>query len=261
MARPPSIARQLDRCDVCGRKIHKKNLVSTNVAFLAAEASNYALYSSYNSSFWTVDTSSDSGVISIGPYADRSRVSVDDSNTSTEILGSQTWEGAGTLRSSTGIDASAWTSLVFAADIGPYERETIPKTVFALGLCDSDGSNKEAQASFSLRGSIRAWFTINIADLPSGKDSSDLYFYINATPDTTGNQWWADRLQVEKDATKLGTFAPTSGTAVDRTDTASMTMRNVCANCREPLLSKSERYGRVAEQRTDEPITVDIQEI
>jgi hypothetical protein len=129
-----------------------------------------------------------------------------------------------------------------------------------VGLCDSDGSNKEEQATFTTSGSVRAWFTIDIADLPAGKDSSTLYFYITATP-SGSNYWWADRLQVTKNATERETFAPTTGAAVDRTDTRMMTMRKVCENCREVLLSRSEQYGKTAEQRTDEPVEVYQQEI
>jgi len=259
MARPPSIARQLDRCDVCGKKTHKKNLVRTNMDFLAGEANNYLLYSSYNASGWTAVTASDQGTPSIGPYADVARVVVSDDNTATESFGSQTWGGSGTLRSTDAIDASTWTSLVFAVDLGPYHRETSPETTFTLGLCDSDGSNKELQKTVVTSGSLRAWFTINIADLPVSKTSSALYFYVSAT--AVGKNWWVDRMQVEKNATRPGTFVPTSGTAVDRVDTPMMTVRKVCANCREPLFKKSERYGRVAEQRTDAPVSVDIQEV
>lgn len=258
MNKPPVIGRQLDRCDVCGKKTHKIDLVRTQVDCLAAAASNYLTYSSYNSSGWTADTMSASSSTSIGCYADRSRVSVSDGNVSTGILGPTTWDGAGTLRSTSSIDASSWTRMVFAVDVGPYERETDPEMTFLLGLCDSDGSNKEQQASFTTKGSVRAWFVLDVADIPSGKDSSALYFYV-ATAST--NEWWADRMQVSKNLLRPGTFAPTSGSSVDRVDTRVMTMRKVCKKCYEPLLSRTDRYNREPEQRTDEPIYVDMQEI
>ena len=254
-----AIARQLDRCDVCGVKIHKHKLVRSNMDFLAAAGSNYLTYSSYSASGWTVDTATSAGVISIGPYADRARVSVSDSNTLTEVLGSQTWLGSGVLRSTAGVDASSWTSLVFAADVGPYQQETSPEITFTIGLCDSDGTNKEEYASRTTKGNLRVWFTVNIADLPAGKSASALYFYISAT--AVGKNWWADRLQVMKDVVKLGTFIPTSGSSVDRIDTPMMTVRKVCPDCREPVLSRSERYNRAAELRNEEPIALDIQEV
>ena len=93
------------------------------------------------------------------------------------------------------------------------------------------------------------------------KSSSALYFYISAT--AVGKKWWANRLQVIKDATHIrdNAFIPTTGSSVDRVDTPIMTTRKVCDRHREELLSKSERYGRIAEQRSDEPIAVDIQEV
>ena len=254
-----AIGRQLDRCDVCGVKIHKQDLVRTNMSFLGVAGSNYLLYSAYNATGWTVDTATDAGAISVGPYADRARVRISDDNTRTEVDGTQTWLGSGVLRSITGIDASAWDSLVFAADIGPYFRETSPETTFTLGLCDSDGTNKELLATYTTAGSIRAWYALDIADVPAGKDDSDLYFYISVT--AVGKNWWADRLQVSKDIPRVGAFIPTSGSSVDRVDTPLMTVRKVCSNCREPLLSKTEQYSKIAEQRTEEPISLDIQEI
>ena len=256
-----AIAWQLDRCSVCGLKVHRRDLVRTQVEFLAAEASNYLTYSTYNTSGWATDGSiTDRSTISVGPYADRARVRVADDNTLTEILGSQTWSGSGYFYSSSAIDASSWDSLVFSADVGPYHRSTAPSTVFTLALCDSDGTNAETLSTFTTKGDIRAWGTINIADLPAGKTSSTLYFRISVVPQTD-QYWWVDRLQVEKDATKLGTFVPTSGSSVDRNDTSMMTMRKVCTNCRERILSKSERFNKVAEIRTDQPVSVDIQDI
>lgn len=251
-----AIGRQLDRCDVCGAHVLRKDLVRTQVEFLAPEASNYLTYSSYSASGWSCDAS-DAGAISIGPYAGEARVVIDDSNTSTESFGSQTWDGSGTLRSTSAVDASSWTSLVFAVDAGPYHQETSPEMTFTIGLCDSDGSNTEQQASFTTPGQIRAWFTLNISAIPAGKSASGLYFYISTT---SSNKWFADRMQVAKNATAMAQFAPTLGSAVDRTDTPSMTMRKVCKRCREPLLSKKDRYGRHSEIRTERPIAVDIQE-
>ena len=39
-----AIARQLDRCDICGRKVHKKDLVRTNIDTLAVGGSNYLIH-------------------------------------------------------------------------------------------------------------------------------------------------------------------------------------------------------------------------
>ncbi len=256
-----AIAWQLDRCDVCSKKVHRRDLVRTQVEFLAPAGSNYLTYSSYNTSGWTTDGSiTDRSTISVGPYADRARVRVADDNTLTEILGSQTWSGSGYFYSDTAIDGSAWTSLVFAADVGPYHRSTAPSTTFTLSLCNDGGGGAVSLASFTTMGDMRAWGTINIADLPEDKTSSTLYFRIDAAPQTS-QYWWVDRIQVAKDVTSLGTFIPTSGSSVDRDDTTMMTVRKVCTSCREQILSKSERRGKIAEIRTDQPVAVDMQEI
>jgi len=255
-----AIGYQLDRCDVCGKKVHRRDLVRTQVEFLAAEGSNYLNYSSYNVSGWTIRTAADAGVISIGPYADRARVRVADDNTLTEILGSQTMTGTGALTTDQGIDASSWTSLVFAVDVGPYHRSTSPELTVVLSLCDSDGSsNLETLATFTTKGDMRAWGTIDIADMPASKSSSELYFRVDVTP-ATGEKWWVDRMQVAKDMVKLGTFVPTSGASVDRIDTTMMTMRKVCTNCRERILSKTEQRGKIAEIRTEQPVDIMNQE-
>ena len=250
-----AIGRQLDRCDVCGVKIHKQDLVRTNMDFLAAAGNNYIQQSSYASG-WLCDAS-DAGTISSGPYADRMRVVISDDNTSTESFGVQTWDGAGTFYG-LGADVSSWTRFVFSADVGPYDRETSPETTFTIGLIDTDGLNKEVQRTITTSGALRVWFTMDVADIPAGKSASNLRPYIATA---TTNKWWVDRLQLEKDVSRYGAFIPTTGSSVDRTDTAMMTVRKVCPDCREPLLSKTEQYSKIAEQRTDEPIALDIQEV
>jgi len=253
------IGRQLDRCDVCGRKTHKIDLVRTNVAFLGAAGSNYVKYSSYDSSGWSYGTTVDAGAVSIGPYADRARISVSDDNTSTEVLGSQTWTGAGIVYATgDATDARTWTSMVLAADVGAYQQNTDHKLTVVLGSQDSNGGNKQALSTWTVTGSSRVWVAVTPSDLTY---PNNFNAYIEVTPNTAGQKWWFDRVQLEKNASKMGTFVPTSGSTIDRTDTAMMSVRKVCSNCLEPLLSKTEQYNRNSEQRTDEPISVDIQEI
>ena len=252
---------QMDRCQVCGQRTRKIDLVRTNVDFLAADGSNYFLQSSYASSFWTVDTAVDAGLISMGPFADESRVVIGDDNTTTESFGSQTWTGSGVFRSIVAVDASAAISLVFAADIGPYQQESVPSTAFTFGLCDSDGSNKEQLSSWTVTGNQRAWYTMDIADVPAGKSSAALYFYVSVV--AVGKKWWIDRIQLIKDAVSIKSeaFVPTAGSAVDRVDTPMMTVRKVCRECFEKPRLRSEQYNREAEQRTEDPVAVDIQEV
>jgi hypothetical protein len=259
VSKPPVIGRQLDRCDICGKKVHKINLVRTNVEFLAPEATNY-ISSSETSSGWLTDGLANAGSISIGPYVDEARLSVGDDNTVTLINGVQTWDGAGSLLSGGAIvNDGVWDTIVFSADIGPYERETEPEINISIGLCDSDGSNKVEFASYKRSSGARMWFAATRAEVVSaGKNPNTVYFYIT---NSNANKWWASRIQVERDATRPGAYAAVTTAGIDRIDTPMMTMRKVCKSCYEPLLSKTNQYNRESEQRTDEPISVWIQEV
>ena len=241
---------QLDRCDVCGKKVHKRDLVLTQVDFMSPSGNNYIQQSSYASGWFC--TATDAGRISSGPYADRMRIVISDDNTRTESFGTQTWDGAGTFYG-LGTIATGWTSFVFAADVGPYDRETSPEMTFTLGIIDSDGNNPVVYRTVTTAGSTRAWFTLDIADIPAGKTAAALYPYIATT---STNKWWVDRIQIEKDVSKMGTFIPTSGSHVDQVGARSMTMQKVCSHCYEPLLSRTEQFNRRAEQRTDDPVSV-----
>lgn len=266
-----AIARQLDRCEVCGKKLHRRDLVYTNVAFLAAGGSNYFDYSSYNSNFWLVDTSSVSdGCTSSGPYADRARVQISDDNTRTEILGSQTWtigdaigpySGLTSLRSNS-IDISSWSSFVVSFDFGYHDQDTSAKRVMVYCVLQDENANsngiiKRFTGNYS---SGRYWWAYNTADVLSTVDISTARFFLVFATYEGGEKIWIDRMQLEKNATKMGAFVPTSGSSIDRIDTPMMTVRKVCPQHRERLLSKTEQYGRRAEQRTDDPVSVDIQE-
>jgi hypothetical protein len=270
MGRPPVIGHQLDRCDICGEKKHKIHLVRTNVEFLAAEAQNYFTHSSYNSAAWeTPSYGTDAGVISIGPYGDESRVSISSDNTRTEISGSQTWNIGAAVGDYTGlfriqsasIDISSWTSFVFSFDWGFYQQDQNPDATAWFYVYDADGVNGNITKKY-LRGSGgRYWHTVNVADINSSCDLTRMTFYILIGAHSGGEKVWFDRVQLEKDVTKMSAFVPTYGSSIDRTDTPMMTVRKVCSGCWEPLLSKTERYGREAEKITDDPIMMDIQEV
>ena len=68
-------------------------------------------------------------------------------------------------------------------------------------------------------------------------------------------------MQLEKDTTIPGQFVPTSGATVSRIDATQMTVRKVCPNCLERILSKSERYAKTDESPVDLPVEPWIQEI
>ena len=88
--RPEAKALQLDRCEVCGNKTHRSNLVRTQVEFLRVKSENYFTYSYYDGSYWVVDTAVDASTISFGTQLDETRLSLADDNTFSTTNGIQT---------------------------------------------------------------------------------------------------------------------------------------------------------------------------
>jgi hypothetical protein len=268
----PVLGRQLDRCDVCGRKIHKMDLVRTNVDFLANEAQNYMTYSTYDSSIWDTWYGTDAGNISIGPYPDRSRISIADDNTTSLINGTPTitvasgvgpYVGYARIRSTNwgGQDLSSWNSLTFSFDYGFHQEDTTPDAYVRVWMYDSANQAQKFIETERQTGQHRVWGTIDMVDVNSDLDLTDVLFHVAFVTYGGGERIWVDRFQLEKDVSTPGTFVTTSGSAVDRAETPMTTVRKVCPNCRERVLRKSERYGKIAEQRTEEPVAVDIQEV
>lgn len=250
--------RQLDFCDVCGNETHRMDLVRTQVRYMSITGQNYFTYSVYNTSFWTCDAT-DAGAISIGSSnANQCRFKVPDDNTLVEINGAQTWTGSGTFRSNTAVDVSGATNITMSAHVGPYQANTDPETTFVMGLCDSAGANKSAQRSFTTKSSMRIWFTMAVSSISSPLSSSAAYFYVQATP-ATGKKWWVEDLQLEKDVTKPGTFAPTNGSAYDDTESQRITVCKVCPSCREPLQNIKTGIG-IPRTEVETPVSTDMQE-
>jgi hypothetical protein len=258
--KPPTIAGQLDRCDVCGTKIHRNELVRTQVEFVLPEGSNYIVQSSYDGSHWTTDDSADLGGISVGVYADHQRLSLADDNTFTELNGAQTFSSGKKIYTTVACtNPTSWSSLCFSAEVGPYHRSTSPSMTVSLGVFDI-GSPSTLYEIKEWTGNTqrRMWWTATPSEITAaGATLGTLGFYIKVT----GTAWWADRLQLEKNATSPGNFIKTSGTAIDRTEETSMAVRKVCPSCLEPLFKKSEKYGRPSEAPVAVPVTNWIQEI
>lgn len=259
--KPPVRTRQLDRCDVCGDKVHREELVRTQVEFLDMKAENYLSYSSYNSDYWTVDdasavTGSTGG--SYGNRCDNARLTLDDDNNLTYLNPVATWEGSGTMRMTTASPSlSASGHVTFSCVFGPHEQNTSPGSTVVLGICDSDGNNKKPQRTWTDVSTVtRLWFNETkqtLEDYGVGDGNYDWYFYIQVTND---GKWWIDEMQLEANVGTLPltdnqpeNFVRTSGTYVsNQSERQLMTQRKVCSNCREAILSKSEKYGR-----TDQP--------
>ena len=257
--KPPVLTRQIDRCDVCGNKHQKSNLVRTQVEYLDEAGENYFVYSSYDGTHWVCDAS-DAGSISAGVRCDDVRYRVNDDNTRTLVNGVQTWEGNGTFRqTSDAIDGTGSYSLV-SAHVGPQEYNSSPSMTVKMGFCDSDGNNKNLVKTWTINTATRVWLNIDYATVAAyGAGENFVYFEV-----TNAGNWWIDELQYEtvSSATqKPGNFRRTSGaTNVLTTDTPSLATRKVCPSCFEVVLRKSEKYGRKSEKPVEDPITVVGQE-
>jgi len=258
--KPPSLARQLDRCDVCGTKIHRDKLVRTQVEFSFPAGSNYIIQSTYDGSHWTDNDAANLGTISVGPYADNQRLTIDASNNLTELNGTQTISTTKMMYTTVACaDPSAWNSMVFSFEGGPYHRSTTPETVFTFGVYNiGDTAHLYQMKSWTTSTQRRMWWTATPAEvLAAGAVLSTIGFYIVGT----GSSWWADCFQLEKNATKPGQFVQTSGAAVDRIESSAMSSRKVCPECFEYVLKKSTQYGRTKEKPVASPVDPYMQEI
>ena len=129
--KPPALAMQLDRCDVRGDKYHRADLVRTQVEFLDMAAENYFEESSYDGTFWVVDTAADTSTVSCGNRCDNVRTTLDSDNDISYINGVQTWTGDGVFRSETEIGAFTSTDdITFSAQAGPHEQNETPEIFY-----------------------------------------------------------------------------------------------------------------------------------
>jgi len=268
--KPPALAMQLDRCDVCGDKYHRADLVRTQVEFLDMKAENWFTYSSYDGSYWVVDDAVDTGTVSCGNRCDNARTTLDSDNDVSYINGVQTWTGDGIMRQSA--EDGIWDSsydVTFSAMVGPHEQNEDPEMTVELGITNNDGSVTQAIKTFTIKGTTRVWFNEEVATLESyglGDTAYYFFFYVGITND---GAWWIDELQLEANVNSLPgqpgqpeNFVRTSGSSVsNQSERSLMTSRKVCKNCAEYILSKSERFGRTDESPIDDPVDTWAQEI
>jgi hypothetical protein len=285
----PAIHRQLDRCDLCGKKIHKKDLVYTNVRYNRPQGMNYFTYSRYNSALWSMTNLTATGSYDgFGPNDHGNRVKVGHGaaygsyETTTEQGGAPTFtfdetseSGEGKVYTSSAVDCSTWTSLVFGLYIGPYHDnrvgsdydsavETSTMTV-AIGVGASSGVKTQTLRTVTgVKSGRHVWAKLNLADLNAAITDSTVYFWVSITfsPTPTGDfKIWFDWMQLEKNASVPGAYIETIGSALDYTTEAKlMTVLKVCPDHREQLLSEREQFGR-PRQEVELPIDSDIQEV
>lgn len=282
--KPAALGLQLDRCDVCGNKVHRGELVRTQVEFLDMKAENAFTYSSYNTNLWTMDSASDVTSTTVGTYGNRCdnvRLSLDDDNNLTYIGSPKVWEGNGTLRMNTNSGYVSENSYVtLSAQVGPHEQNTSPEMTVAIGVCNDDGSSKSVIKTYTISTMMRVWAYESVENLIAtglSQDSTEVggvtyhawryYFQI-----TNAGYWWIDEMQYEVDVDTLPTasegypenFVRTVGTKVtsaNHPEQSLMTQRKVCPNCSELILSKSEQYGKTDESPVAEPVETWSQEI
>ena len=277
--KPPALALQLDRCGVCGDKYHRGDLVRTQVEFLDMKAENAFAYSSYDGTFWVMDDASDVTSTTIGTYGNRCdnvRLSVGDDNTITYINSPKVWEGDGTLRMETLSGLIGVTSdVTLSAMVGPHEQNTSPEMTVVIGVCNSDGTSKSVLGTWTINTMTKVWVNAEVVDLVAtglGSLSAPYYQFYYYFQITNDGYWWIDEMQYEVNVNSLPTsdqgmpenFVRTSGTKVSSAshpEQSLMTSRKVCPNCLEPILSKSERFGRTNESPIDDPVETLVQEI
>ena len=228
---------RLVRCDVgyelFDRRLAKRQLID----YMQGEGENRLTHSSYHTDLWTCDAT-DKSAISIGTDYDYCYVRLNQDNTTELVRGAQTWDGEGTLRTIVALDASSYESICFSCVVGPHQESTDPAITISMGLCSSDGTTTYELKSWSTTVMKRVWCSSTIADLPTGTDSSALYFYITVTP-ATDQYWWADEFQVESNTLRPRLFIKTAGAAVViSADTARRASVVTCPKCRTKLLQK-----------------------
>ena len=248
----PEGAKKGDRvaiCEGCKSIVRRADLRYTNVKWATPDGQNYITYSSYNSSGWSYALgtgASNIGATSWGNHPwERYGYYVD--NTATLMDGIQTWSGEVTFRSTSGVDASAQSGLVFSIQVGDYQESTTPGLTVVMGLCDSAGNNKQVCKTWSNIYSKKVWFYIAVADIASPLSSSAVYFYFTVTPTTSLSYWWWDEAQLEFGVTTPGNhFIPTTGASVTKSaNTGYLGMAKLCPECVE----------RIPDEEEDEPDT------
>ena len=219
-----AIHRQLDRCDMCGKKTHKKDLVYTQFRKLKPMGSNYFDYSYYDGTFWVNDgnATEQSEAKGLGPDAEDCRAKIASDNTITEIRGSKTFlldTSPTTFYTASSIDISSFSSLCFGVYVGPYHDNDDPAEItVSIGNCNSDASVLyELKEVTGIRNGRHIWVHANLqttqtvtvddvdtelvtqeSELNSNVTTTAAYFYVKVSATSTEDfYFWVDWFQLE----------------------------------------------------------------
>lgn len=266
--KPRAIHRQLDRCDICGRKVHIKDLVRTEFNYLRPAGTNYFDYSYYDGTFWVEDgnITQQSGDWCVGPDGEDARVKISLDNTTTEVYGSKTFlldSSPAIIYTASSVDISGWTNFCLGVYVGQYHQNEDPAEISVeIGNCNSDASTTYSLATRTTRSMRHCWVTANVADLDSNVDPSSTYWYVKITASSDEDfYFFIDWMQLEKDAARPGAFISTAGATEDlAAETRVWRVQKTCKRHREPLFIDSEKYGR-PRQEVELPIDYESQEI
>jgi hypothetical protein len=243
---------QRETCDDCGDDARREDMVRKLRAYGYRPGQNLIPYSSYSSSFWTVDTSVDASDISFGVYADYFRPRpVEDNDlggyTVTEERGSQSWTASGVYRSSTAVDISSWTNVCFSIHVGPYHAQTIQAVSVVLGFCSANGVTKYPQRTWSFNGGKKIWFSSAVDDLNAGITTSAAYLYAAVTISGASSIWWADLAVLDDQTQPLDYYhGKTAGSAQNLTDDGyTWQVGKFCPKCADEKIIKPSDNAKV----------------
>lgn len=246
-----AIHRQLDRCDVCGKKIHRKDLVRTQVRYNRPEGNNYFPYSYYDGTFWVTDgrCSLHTENMGWGPDSEDFRAKIGSDNTVTEIKGAKTFllVSSPSVIYSGGVDISSFTSFVFGIYVGQYHANADPAILtVTIGNCDAWGESQYPLRSVTTLSGRHIWVYAKIADLDPNVTPATAYFYAKVAATSSEDfYFWIDWMQLEKNAIRPGSFINTNGEALSYTTEAKrLTTAKVCNRCKEQLTRESQKRGR-----------------
>lgn len=218
----------LDWCRICGKWVHRKDLVRQRRPELNLVGQNLFTYSNYNATLWSC-TATDGGKTSQTPRGQYLKIVYDESSSPTHTLtgGTQTWTGSGTF-SSGSVDVSAYSTYVVSARVGTRQDEEYPLLTVVVK------ADSATLATWTIRGGSNRVFgtgsTLSLAD-----PSSVVFSFVVSSsldPDDDFN-WWIDEMQLEGNASKPGQYKLTTGSAVTVTsDTMVWEVTTVCPVCR-----------------------------